>query len=67
MESKTIAKIQSEGYDALVKALGPEDAIRFIRSFDPGSGDYTRERKKYFRKKSIEQIGEEILDLQKSL
>ena len=32
MERKTIAQIQSEGYDALTKALGPEDAIRFIRS-----------------------------------
>jgi len=37
-ESKTLAQIQSEGYDALVNALGPEDAVRFIRSFDPGSG-----------------------------
>ena len=50
MESKTIAQIQSEGYDALVNALGPEDAIRFIRSFDPGSGDYTKERKQWLEK-----------------
>jgi len=41
MKNKTIARIQSEGYDALVKALGPEDAARFIRSYDHGSGDYT--------------------------
>jgi hypothetical protein len=62
-ESKTIAQIQSEGYDA----LGPEDAVRFIRSFDPGSGDYTKERKKSFKKKAVKQIGKEILKLQKSL
>ena len=67
MESKTIAKIQSEGYDALVTALGPEDAIRFIRSFDPGSGDYTKERKKYLKNNSVKQIGKEILELQKSV
>jgi hypothetical protein len=67
METKTIAQIQNEGYEALVNALGPEDAIRFMRSFDPGSGDYTKERKKYFKKKTVKQIGEEILDLQKSL
>jgi len=67
MESKTIAQIQSEGYDALVNALGPEDAVRFIRSFDPGSGDYTRERKKSLKKKTVKQIGKEILELQKSL
>jgi hypothetical protein len=66
MESKTIAQIQSEGYDALAKALGPEDAIRFIRSFDPGSGDYTKDRKKNFKNKSVRQIGKEILEMQKS-
>ena len=49
MESKTITQIQSEVYDALMNALGPEDAIQFIRSFDPGSGDYTKDRKKYLR------------------
>jgi hypothetical protein len=67
METKTIAQIQNEGYEALVNALGPEDAIRFMRSFDPGSGDYTKERKKYLKKKTVKQIGEEILNLQKSL
>ena len=67
MASKTIAQIQSEGFDALVKALGPEDAARFIRSYDNGSGDYTEERKKTFRKKSVKQIGKEILELQKSI
>jgi len=33
MESKTIARIQSEGYDALVNALGPEDAILVYTEF----------------------------------
>jgi len=67
MECKTISKIQSEGYDALVTALGPEDAIRFVRSFDPGSGDYTKERKKYLKNKTVKQIAKEILELQKSI
>ena len=66
MESKTIAQIQNEGYKALIEALGPEDAIRFIRSFDKGSGDYTRERKKSLGKKTVKEIGKEILKLQKS-
>jgi len=67
METKTIAQIQNEGYEALMNALGPEDAIRFIRSFDPGSGDYTKERKKYLKRKTVKQIGKEILHMQKSL
>ena len=67
METKTIAQIQNEGYQALVSALGPEDAIRFIRSYDPGCGDYTKDRKKYLKNKTVKQIGKEILELQKTL
>ena len=67
MASKTIAQIQSEGYDALVKALGPVDAARFIRSYDHGSGDYTKDRKKTLKKKTAKQIVNEILELQKSI
>ncbi|HEX3002410.1 MAG TPA: hypothetical protein VHN82_08620 [Methanoregula sp.] len=67
MASKTIAQIQSEGYEALVKALGPEDAARFIRSYDHGSDDYTRDRKKTLKKKTAKQIASEILELQKSI
>lgn len=66
MERKTIAQIQSEGYEALATALGPEDAIRFIRSFDPGSGDYTRDRKNNLKNKTVKQIGKEILEMKKS-
>ncbi|WP_261596015.1 hypothetical protein [Methanoculleus formosensis] len=28
-----------------MKSLGPADAIRFVRSYSRGSGDYTRERR----------------------
>lgn len=48
----TIARIQSEGYDALVRALGPEDAARFIRSYGPGSGPSLKERKKVLVQRS---------------
>jgi hypothetical protein len=62
--TKTIAQIQHEGYDALIQALGPDDAIRFIRSYDPGHGDYTKERKKYLKNKTVAGIGKEILAMQ---
>lgn len=66
MDRKTIAQIQNDGYETLAKALGPEDAIRFIRSCDPGSGDYTKERKTYLKDNTVKQIGKEILWMQKS-
>jgi hypothetical protein len=62
-----LARWKKDGYDALVNALGPEDTVRFIRSFDPGSGDYTKDWMKIFKKKTIQQIGKGILELQKSL
>lgn len=43
----TISEIRKKGYDALVDALGPVDAARYIQSYDKGHGDYTRERKKW--------------------
>ena len=43
-EIKTINQIRDEGFTALIKALGPEDAIRFINSYDQGSGNYTEEK-----------------------
>jgi hypothetical protein len=47
MEAKTLNEIQKQGIDALVKELGPVDAIRFLQIYDQGSGDYTKERKKW--------------------
>jgi hypothetical protein len=47
MEAKTLNEIRIKGFRVLVKNLGPADAIRFIQSYTHGSGDYTRERKKW--------------------
>ena len=44
---RTISEIRKKGYDALVDALGPVDAARYIRSYDEGHGDYTKDRKKW--------------------
>lgn len=32
------------GIEALTKALGPVDMVRFMRQFDMGGGNYTQER-----------------------
>jgi len=59
MSAKTLHQIQQEGLDILVEKLGPDDAIRFLRIFEPGSGDWTKDRKKILEKdpdKIIESI-----------
>jgi len=50
MQAKTLNEIHKQGIDALVKVLGPVDAVRFLQIFDQGSGDYTRERKQWLEK-----------------
>lgn len=44
-EVKPIQEIRKIGYQALVQALGPIDAARYMRSCEGGFGDYTKERK----------------------
>lgn len=42
---RSISEIRRIGYQALVQALGPVDAARYMRSYETGSGNYTEERK----------------------
>ena len=39
------SELRSRGFRALVEALGWANAVRFLRQYDPGSGDYTEERR----------------------
>jgi hypothetical protein len=50
MQAKTLNEIHKQGIDALVKVLGPVDAVRFLQIYDQDSGDYTRERKQWLEK-----------------
>ncbi|WP_277883038.1 hypothetical protein [Phormidium sp. FACHB-1136] len=38
------ADLSRKGFQALVDALGYVDAVRFIKQFDQGHGDYTKDR-----------------------
>ena len=44
IDRKTPIELYRVGVDALNRALGPAEAIRFLRLLDNGSGDYTAER-----------------------
>lgn len=50
MSAKTLRQVQQEGLDVLVEKLGPDDAIRFLRIYETGSGDWTKDRKKILEK-----------------
>lgn len=57
---RTQNEVVDRGYKALVEALGVVDAIRFIRHFSPGSGDYTKERHQWLDKLSADDIFTEM-------
>ena len=42
MSARTLHQIQQEGLDVLVEKLGPDDAIRVLHIYEPGSGDWTK-------------------------
>jgi hypothetical protein len=55
-----LAEIKTKGWNALVKELGYAGATKFILLYEPGEGNYTKERKRLFKDIRIEEILEEI-------
>jgi hypothetical protein len=53
---RTLEEIRYEGFSALVIALGPTDAVRFMQQFSKGYGNYTKERNQWLENKSIEEL-----------
>jgi len=39
------SELRRRGFQALTEALGWVNAVRFLRQYDPGFGNYTEERK----------------------
>ncbi|MFH1437284.1 MAG: hypothetical protein ABIJ56_16370 [Pseudomonadota bacterium] len=58
--SLALPEIRRKGWEALIKALGYAGATRFILVYEKGSGDYTKDRKKLFRKSTLESIAREL-------
>jgi len=56
----TPVELNRKGFSVLVNALGHADAIRFIRQFDNGSGNYTKERHQWLDKLTLEDIWVDI-------
>ena len=60
-ETLTLYEIRTVGFEALLRELGPAGAIRFLQQYESGLGDYTRNRKKLLPKKSVRDIGRQIM------
>lgn len=63
MKTDTLSfyEIRTIGFEALLRELSPAGAIRFIQQYETGHGDYTRDRRKLLPKRSVREIGSEIV------
>lgn len=50
------AELRHRGFKALTEALGWVNAVRFLRLYDPGSGNYTEEREALFKDLTLDQV-----------
>lgn len=55
------------GMEALSKALSPVDVARFLRLYDKGNGDYTKEREKELEELTMNDIHASIKALREHL
>jgi hypothetical protein len=58
--AKDMNAIRKLGIEALNEKLGPLGMVEFLRQFDSGYGDYTRERHTWLAGLTIETISNEI-------
>ena len=58
----SIKEIRKRGIEALLKALGPVNMLKFLEEFNEGEGNYTEDRRKFLDKEEIEDIVKEIED-----
>jgi len=59
-DARPLIEINQQAISLLYKELGVVDAVRFLRQFTQGYGNYTQEREELFANKSLEEIVSEI-------
>ena len=58
--SMSLYEIRMEGWKALTERLGPAGAMRFMMQYDPGYGDYSKERRELFATLTLDELLEAV-------
>jgi len=64
--TKDMNAIRRLGIEALTEKLGAIGMLEFMRQFDSGYGDYTKERQSWLGDLTIEDISNEIQNMKTS-
>ena len=59
-DARPLIEINQQAISLLYKELGVVDAVRFLKQFTQGYGNYTQEREVIFANKSLDDIVSEI-------
>jgi hypothetical protein len=59
-DTRPLIEVNQQAISLLYKELGVVDAVRFLKQFTQGYGNYTQEREILFADKSLEDIISEI-------
>jgi len=59
-EIRPLVEVNQQAIHLLYKELGVVDAVRFLKQFTQGYGNYTQEREPLFADKSLDDIVNEI-------
>ena len=57
---RAMNEVRTTGITALSGALGPVDTLRFLRQFELGHGDYTRDRRRWLGAATVEELAAKI-------
>ena len=59
------SELRNRGFRALAEALGWANAVRFLRQYDPGAGNYTEERRTLLPDWDAETLLQKMQELEK--
>jgi hypothetical protein len=65
IEVKPLTEINQQAIHLLYQELGVINAVRFLKQFTVGFGDYTKEREVLFASKTLDQVVNEIEQMRK--
>jgi hypothetical protein len=60
IDARPLMEVNQQAIRLLYKELGVIDAVRFLKQFTQGYGNYTQERDSLFANKSLDDIVNEI-------